>query len=69
MESSDGKAKEEEEHDAAESASTLTSKTRGSIFSVCWDRTGQLLCRGSLDGTLHILNTHNPSKPYVNNNY
>ena len=53
-----GKTEEDQSHDHDHS------KIRGSIFSVCWDRTGQLLCRGSLDGTMSILSTYNPSKPY-----
>ena len=56
MESSSKKVDDDHNH----------SKTGGSIFAVCWDRTGQLLCRGSLDGTMNIISTYNPSKPYDN---
>lgn len=49
-----------------EEVKTETSnKTRGSIFCVCWDRTGQLLCRGSLDGSFVVVSTYyDPSQPY-----
>ena len=58
------KQEREEEPEAADGTPTVSNKTRGSIFCVCWDRTGQLLCRGSLDGSMNIVSTYyDPSEP------
>lgn len=52
------KQEREEESEAADGTPTVSNKTRGSIFCVCWDQTGQLLCRGSLDGSMNIVSTY-----------
>lgn len=58
------RVKQEKEGKTEENeTSSSGSKTRGSIFCVCWDRTGQLLCSGSLDGSMNIISTYyNPSE-------
>ncbi|KAM7455573.1 hypothetical protein BLSTO_03672 [Blastocystis sp. subtype 1] len=58
------RVKQERDEDGEAADSSTSSKTRGSIFCVCWDRTGQLLCRGSLDGSMSVVSTYyNPSLP------
>lgn len=55
---------QEKEESTGSDTPTPASKTRGSIFCVCWDRTGQLLCRGSLDGSFVVVSTYyDPSQP------
>ncbi|KAK8796619.1 hypothetical protein WA588_000912 [Blastocystis sp. NMH] len=58
------RVKQEQEEEGGDSTPVVANKTRGSIFCVCWDRTGQLLCRGSLDGSMSIVSTYyDPSEP------
>lgn len=56
---------QEKEEVTGSDTPTTANKTRGSIFCVCWDRTGQLLCRGSLDGSFVVVSTYyDPSQPF-----
>ena len=58
------KEKGEEVEASGNDALSMSTKTRGSILCVAWDRTGQLLCRGSLDGSMVIISTYyDPSQP------
>lgn len=58
------RVKQEQEEEGGDATPVVANKTRGSIFCVCWDRTGQLLCRGSLDGSMSIVSTYyDPSEP------
>ena len=57
---------EKETEESGTETPTISNKAKGSIFCVCWDRTGQLLCRGSLDGSMSIVSTYyDPTQPYV----
>ena len=58
------KQEKEEEDTGGSDTPVAANKTRGSIFCICWDRTGQLLCRGSLDGSMSIVSTYyDPNEP------
>ena len=58
------KLERENEAETGSETPTVSNKSRGSIFCICWDRTGQLLCRGSLDGSMSIVSTYyDPSQP------
>ena len=52
------KEKGEDTETTGNETPTVSTKTRGSILCVSWDRTGQLLCRGSLDGSMVIISTY-----------
>ena len=55
---------EKETEESGTETPTISNKAKGSIFCVCWDRTGQLLCRGSLDGSMSIVSTYyDPTQP------
>lgn len=57
---------EKETEESGTETPTISNKAKGSIFCVCWDRTGQLLCRGSLDGSMSIVSTYyDPTQPYA----
>lgn len=59
------KLERENEAETGSETPTVSNKSRGSIFCICWDRTGQLLCRGSLDGSMSIVSTYyDPSQPF-----
>lgn len=59
---------EKETEDTGTDTPTISNKAKGSIFCVCWDRTGQLLCRGSLDGSMSIVSTYyDPTQPFALN--
>lgn len=56
---------EKETEESGTETPTISNKAKGSIFCICWDRTGQLLCRGSLDGTMSIVSTYyDPTQPF-----
>ena len=58
------KEKGEDTETTGNDTPTVSTKTRGSILCVSWDRTGQLLCRGSLDGSMVIISTYyDPTQP------
>lgn len=58
------RVKETDDQEGGTENSSISTKNRGSILCLSWDRTGQLLCRGSLDGSVVIVSTYyDPTQP------